>query len=233
MEPNTNTQINAAHSETMSHDTQPSEPVERLTLALETILAPQGFELVALEVQSHREKILRIYVDANNGITIDDCVRVNEILEQPLEELPEINEIFGAGAYELEVSSPGIERPLRKSSDFEKFAGEFSRVHTYRPLTETETLAAEYSAKNPKQKNYFGVIRGYDSENRSVLFGALPEDGTYSQPQNKSVKPGAKVSKKKLSLTEEAKAGPLKNETLIRIPHSLISKAHLEPRSPL
>jgi ribosome maturation factor RimP len=105
------------------------------------------------------------------------------------------------GPYELEVSSPGIDRPLQKTTDFERFAGQIGRVQTFRALTADETKAVEYSAKNPKQKNFFGLVRGFEAETNSILFGVSPEDGTRK----------------------------IRHETLIRIPLELVAKAHLEP----
>jgi ribosome maturation factor RimP len=195
-------------------------PQEKLTLFLEETLAPLGYELVAIEVLNHREKSLRIFIDSKNGIGIEDCVKVTQELDQPLEGQPDVEAIF-KGPYELEVSSPGIERPLRKPSDYVRFAGQIGRLSTFRALTADETLAAEYSAKNPKQKNFYGILRGFENENASVLFGIIPEDGTR---ETKIVKKGAKKKKE-----EKPADAPLKHETVIRIPLELISKAHLEP----
>ncbi len=197
-------------------------PLERLTLFIETTLAALGYELVAIEVTNHREKKLRVFIDAlqtgsgqNGGVGIEDCVKVTHELDQPLELSQEINEVF-SGPYELEVSSPGVDRPLRKPQDFTRFAGEIARLHTFRPLTAEETQASEYSTKNPKQKNFYGVLRGF--ENEAILFGALPEDGTrelFVRGQKK------KPQKKKESAP---------TENLIRIPLDLVSKANLEPQ---
>lgn len=91
------------------------------------------------------------------GVTIEDCVRVTHELDAPLETESNIAEIF-KGAYELEVSSPGIDRPLRKPSDFQKFEGEVARVFTIRPLTGEETSDPVYSGKNPKQKTFMAFF---------------------------------------------------------------------------
>ena len=197
-----------------------SAPQQKLILFLEEKLSAIGYELVAIEVQNHREKNLRIFIDAQNGVGIEDCVKVTRELDEPLEGQPDVEEIF-KGPYELEVSSPGVDRPLRKPSDYDRFSGQIARLSTFRPLTADETQAAEYSAKNPKQKNFYGILRGFETERASVMFGIIPEDGT------RDTKPAKKGTKKK---TEEASlAAPLKNETLIRIPLEMISKAHLEP----
>ncbi len=197
-------------------------PEDRLTRHLETLLAPLGYELVAIEITNHREKKLSIYIDllqdTDDGVGIEDCVKVSHALDAPLEENEELKAIF-KGPYELEVSSPGIDRPLRKPSDFENFLGEVARLNTFRPLTGDETRAPEYSAKNPKQKNFYGILRGFETETRSILFGVIPEDGTRAVFKNKKSK-----DKKVPEKNDTGRA-----ETLIRVPLELVAKAKLEP----
>jgi ribosome maturation factor RimP len=176
-------------------------PEAKLTAFLETKLSELHYELVAVEILNHREKKLRIYIDQKGGVGIEDCVKVTHELDAPLETAPEVLAVF-KGEYELEVSSPGLDRPLRKPSDYEKFTGEIIRLTTFRALTGDETKAPEYSAKNPKQKKFFGLSRGFENETASILFGIIPEDGNYKKP---------------------------KTETLIRIPLELVAKANLEP----
>lgn len=186
-------------------------PEARLTAFLEERLQTLGYELVAIDLLNHREKKLCIYIDLlsesqTDGVTIEDCVRVTRELDEPLEREPSIGEIF-RGAYELEVSSPGIDRPLRKPTDFSKYAGEIARIHTIRPLTGEETGAPAYSEKNPKQKNFYGILRGFDQGTLSIRIGLIAEDGTRGKPgKKKEPKP----------------------ETPILIPQALVSKANLE-----
>ena len=178
-----------------------SAPEAKLTAFLETKLSELHYELVAIEILNHREKKLRIYIDQQGGVGIEDCVKVTHELDAPLEASSELAAVF-KGEYELEVSSPGLDRPLRKPSDYVKFIGQVVRLTTFRPLTASESQAVEYSAKNPKQKNFFGLSRGFEAETGSILFGIVPEDGTGKKP---------------------------KTETLIRIPLELVAKANLEP----
>lgn len=203
------------HNQTAGRE-GPKTPEARLTNFLETFLSGIGYELVAIEILNHREKILRVFIDLlkkkdeTDGVSIEDCVKVTHELDQPLEGNTDVIAIF-KGTYELEISSPGVDRPLRKTTDFERFKGTIARMNTFRPLTEEETQAPEYSAKNPKQKNFYGILRGFDNDSHSVLFGVIPEDGTLKQ---KKAKKGEKT--------------PIKHETLIRVPLELIAKAHLE-----
>ncbi len=195
-----------------------------LNQLIEAAIAPLGYELVAIEIQNHREKKLRVFIDLlnktpeKNAIDIEDCVKVTHALDQPLENNPVVDAVI-SGAYDLEVSSPGVDRPLRKTTDFDRFAGELARINTFRPLTASESQSAEYSAKNPKQKNFYGVLRGFSGSTHSIQLGVIPEDGT----QNKK---GPKKSSKNKSPDH---GQTFKNETLIHIPLDLVAKAHLEP----
>ena len=83
---------------------------------MEPILAGMGFELVDMQV-SNRGRFLRIFMDKPGGITVDDCAAVSRHLARVLE-------VEGVDYDRLEVSSPGLDRPLRKAADFARFAGQ-------------------------------------------------------------------------------------------------------------
>jgi ribosome maturation factor RimP len=85
---------------------------------LESTLAGMGFELVDLQ-SSNRGRLLRIFIDKPAGITIDDCAEVSRHLMR-------VFTVEGVDYDRLEVSSPGLDRPLRKAADFDRFTG--SRV---------------------------------------------------------------------------------------------------------
>jgi ribosome maturation factor RimP len=91
---------------------------------LQALLAPSvemlGYELVGIErVQQGRQSLLRIYIDSPNGVTIDDCVRVSRQLAAVLD----VEDVI-AGQYELEVSSPGADRPLFTLAHYQKCVGQ-------------------------------------------------------------------------------------------------------------
>ena len=97
---------------------------------LEPIIAENGLELVDVEfVKEGANWYLRIYIDKEGGVTIDDCETVSRALEVRLDEADPIEQ-----AYILEVSSPGIDRPLKKEADFEKFQGEIIDVKLYKAM---------------------------------------------------------------------------------------------------
>ena len=82
---------------------------------LEPTLAGMGYELVDLQV-SNRGRFLRLFIDKPAGITVDDCADVSRHVARVLE-------VEGVDYDRMEVSSPGLDRPLRKAADFERFAG--------------------------------------------------------------------------------------------------------------
>ena len=83
---------------------------------LESTLAGLGYELVDLE-RSVRGKLLRIFIDKPTGVSVDDCVAVSNHLSRLLA-------VENIDYERLEVSSPGLDRPLKKPSDFIRFSGE-------------------------------------------------------------------------------------------------------------
>jgi ribosome maturation factor RimP len=90
---------------------------------LEPPVAAMGFELADLDAHFGRRGLLRLFIDREGGVTLDDCQRVSEQIgawldvEDPL-----------PGSYVLEVSSPGFDRRLRKLAHFERFTGEQARI---------------------------------------------------------------------------------------------------------
>ena len=105
-----------------------------------------GYEFVDLEI-SNRGKLLRLFIDKPEGVNIDDCVLVSNQLSNLLAVEHDID-------YDrLEVSSPGLDRVLKKEKDFVRFAGERAQVKLRIPV---ET-----------RKNFIGILRGVEQE--SVL----------------------------------------------------------------
>jgi ribosome maturation factor RimP len=209
-----NSNVGTSSIETPAAAPAMASPQALLLEKLAPLLEAQGYELVHLEMQMHHGKVLRLYIDRQDDslgpIGVEDCANVSRALDEPLEAMPEIDKSFG-GAYELEVSSPGVDRPLRKVRDFEKFAGRDARIHTFRPLTADEIGNADYQKRNPKQKNFLGRLSGV-VENRAVKLTVLASMGTSTKGKKPSLK------KKETERTDE-----------ILLPLSLIAKANIEP----
>ncbi|XEC97146.1 ribosome maturation factor RimP [Paenibacillus tarimensis] len=93
-------------------------------------LDEHGFELVDIEfVKEGSSWFLRVFVDKEGGIDIDECGRISEYLSDRLDENDPVPE-----AYFLEVSSPGAERPLKKAEDISKAVGKHVFITTYEPV---------------------------------------------------------------------------------------------------
>nr|WP_320051104.1 ribosome maturation factor [uncultured Desulfuromonas sp.] len=100
--------------------------INRVVELAEPILEEQGLELVDIEFFSQgSEWLLRLFIDKPGGVNLDDCADCSRELSMILD----VEEVIDT-AYRLEVSSPGIDRPLKKESDFERFKGELVRAKT-------------------------------------------------------------------------------------------------------
>jgi ribosome maturation factor RimP len=104
-----------------------AETRERVRALAEPILADQGLELVDVEFRREaRGWVLRLYMDRPGGVTLDDCQRVSEELGDHLDVENVIDH-----PYSLEVSSPGLDRPLTRDADFLAFAGKTAQISTH------------------------------------------------------------------------------------------------------
>ena len=104
---------------------------------LESTLAGLGYELVDVE-RSGKAKLLRIYIDKSGGINVDDCATVSNHLSR-------VFAVEGVDYDRLEISSPGLDRPLKKEEDFARYAGQKARIKMRVPIA--------------GQRNFVGVLR--------------------------------------------------------------------------
>jgi ribosome maturation factor RimP len=103
---------------------------ERVQALLEPLVEELGYELLCIELHgAGKHSLLRLYIDAPQGIGLDDCERVSREASAALDVADPI-----AGQYRLEVSSPGLDRPLVKPEHFRRFAGSQARVQLRLPL---------------------------------------------------------------------------------------------------
>lgn len=101
----------------------------KVVCIVEPHLEKQGLELVHLEYRSGRRAHLCFYIDKPGGVTLVDCESASRSISDLLDTHDPIPQ-----SYVLEVSSPGVERPLTKEQDFERFRGEVVKVYTDEPL---------------------------------------------------------------------------------------------------
>lgn len=126
------------------------EHIENLVEKLvQDIVSGSPIELVDVEYVKEREWYLRVFLDKEGGIEIEDCHWVSEKVEAKLEELDPIKE-----SYYLEVSSPGLDRALRKDRDFVRHVGDKIEISTFKPIN--------------GQKKFVGVLRGLHDGNISI-----------------------------------------------------------------
>ena len=120
----------------------------------EALLAPiteaNGFELVDVEyVKEGGTWYLRAYIDKEDGITINDCETVSRAFSEKLD-----TEDYIEDPYIMEVSSPGLGRPLKKEKDYIRSMGKELEVRTYRAID--------------KQKEFYGVLVAYDDNSVTI-----------------------------------------------------------------
>lgn len=108
---------------------------------VEKVVTGLGFELVDFET-SPRARLLRVFIDIERGITVDDCAAVSN-------QLTRVFEVENVDYDRLEVSSPGLDRPLRKEADFVRFTGQEVQLRLVMPVG--------------NQRNFVGVLVGLEA----------------------------------------------------------------------
>lgn len=125
---------------------------------VEPLLEKENFELVDVEyVKEGANWYLRIYIDKEGGITVDDC----ELISRALSELLDLED-FIPEAYILEVSSPGLGRQLKKEKDFVRSIGEEVEIKLYK------AMEMEKNGKRIKQKELRGFLIEYNKDTVTI-----------------------------------------------------------------
>ena len=119
---------------------------ETLNQLLEPVIERMGYELVGIDFRGNpKNSLLRIYIDKPGGVMLDDCTRVSYQVSGVLDVEDPIS-----GRYSLEVSSPGLDRPIFKISDYDRFAGERIKLRLQGPVD--------------GRRKFVGVLRGLRDE---------------------------------------------------------------------
>jgi ribosome maturation factor RimP len=130
------------------------ETISKITAIAERAAAPAGIEIVEVELKgSGRNHLLRIYIDRPEGVTHADC----ELISREVGAALDIEDPI-PGSYELEVSSPGVERKLAKWQDWQRFRGKQVKVVLKAPVLLPETGAAAPGGAKTELKHFDGVI---------------------------------------------------------------------------
>ena len=122
---------------------------------LETTLPGMGYELVDVELTA--QGILRVFIDKEGGITVEDCATVSNHLSR-------VFMVENVDYKHLEISSPGLDRPLKKAADFVRFTGSMVKLKTRLPVD--------------GQKNFIGRIESFDDAAQTIV---LAFDGKTAQ----------------------------------------------------
>jgi ribosome maturation factor RimP len=123
--------------------------ISKITALAEQAAAPAGIEIAEVELKgSGHSHLLRVYIDRPEGVTHTDCELVSRELSAALDKEDPI-----PGHYELEVSSPGVERKLNKWKDWERFCGKQVKVVLKEPIRE-----AAANGPSAELKHFDGVI---------------------------------------------------------------------------
>jgi len=129
-----------------------AQVIDQIEKLVQPLLEDLGCELVDLEYQrEQRGWVLRFFLDKENGINLDDCAMAS----REISSLMDVENIIST-AYSLEVSSPGIERPLKKSQDFKRFTGQLAKIKTI------TSIDPDTTGKN--RKTFVGTLSGFENE---------------------------------------------------------------------
>lgn len=124
--------------------------VQSVTELIEPVVHDENLELVDVEYKKEGKNwYLRIYIDKDGGVSVEDCQKVS----RQIEDMIQIDEIIHS-AYILEVSSPGLDRPLKKEKDLLRSIGKKVSVTTYSPID--------------KQRNFVGIIKDFSNQTLSL-----------------------------------------------------------------
>ncbi len=130
----------------MGFEERKREIEARVTELVEPLVRYDQMELVCVEyVRGPRGPVLRLVIDRAGGVTLDDCTRISRVASDVLDVHDPV-----PGSYNLEVSSPGINRPLVRHEDYEKFAGQKVLVRTVSAIE--------------GRKKFRGVLKGIKDE---------------------------------------------------------------------
>ena len=137
--------------------------VQDLTALFEPVIQSMGYELVGVEFQgSVQHGTLRVYIDHENGIGVDDCAAISQQISAILDVEEPIQQ-----AYDLEVSSPGLNRPLFKPADYELFTDRLVKIKMAVPVD--------------GRRNFKGVIQGVK---QSKIVQVMVDNESYELPIN-------------------------------------------------
>jgi len=120
---------------------------DRIKTLINPILLNQGMELVEIEYRREaRGWVLRLYIDKERGVTLEDCTRVSQEVGRILD----VEDLITV-PYALEVSSPGLTRPLKSEKDFKKVQDRLIKVRTFEPVMDRREFKGKLTAVSDRE----------------------------------------------------------------------------------
>jgi len=120
---------------------------DRIKTLINPILLNQGMELVEIEYRREaRGVVLRLYIDKEGGVTLEDCTRVSQEVGRILD----VEDLITV-PYALEVSSPGLTRPLKSEKDFKKVQDRLIKVRTFEPVMDRREFKGKLTAVSDRE----------------------------------------------------------------------------------
>ncbi|MBQ8884853.1 MAG: ribosome maturation factor RimP [Clostridia bacterium] len=114
------------------------KPISEIQEVLQPIADEMNIELVEIEFKQGHTPALTVYIDTDGGVDLDTCEKFHRAIDEPLDAL---DPTFGA-PYTLNVSSPGLDRPLKTARDFERHLGERMEIKLFAPMKGKKYLEA-------------------------------------------------------------------------------------------
>jgi len=137
---------------------------ERVETEIAKIVSSEGLDLVHIDYHRQgRGYLLRVDIDKDGGVTLEDC----ELVSQQISALLDVEDVVPS-EYELQVSSPGLDRKFYRDSDYQKFLGRLVRVKTSKPIRGLHVIV--------------GRLKEYDGRNIVVSDPAVKKDPEYRIP---------------------------------------------------
>ena len=137
---------------------------ERVEQQIETIVTSEGMELVHIEYRKQgRTWLLRVDIDKEGGVTLDDC----QLISQQVSTWLDVEDVV-PGEYELQISSPGLDRKFYRDSDYRKFLGRLVRVKTSKAVRGLHVIV--------------GRLKEFDGQEIVVTDPAVKKDPDYVIP---------------------------------------------------
>ncbi|MDD2309001.1 MAG: ribosome maturation factor RimP [Desulfuromonadaceae bacterium] len=152
--------------------TQKEDTCTVVSKIAQPILQSMGLELVDIEFgRVGPDAVLRLFIDKEGGVLLDDCAGLSRELSMILD----VEDVIACN-YTLEVSSPGLDRPLKKQADYDRFVGRTIKVRTYQPFLDDS---------GNKRKTFLGKLEGLVN---GVIKMTLQEGQTASIPLERVAK---------------------------------------------